>query len=261
MVADRQLILQSGGKNAALVHSSAEMDTAIKCVLMGALKSAGQLCTSTSRVFVHRTRLAEFNECLTQKINELPIGRTDLPLQKNERQPFLGPLYSQKAAEKFLRYQTMAHREAKLDLLWGKAVESEAGGYFVRPGVHLIEKFDKASGYQGNVLFCPDIAIYEYDVLDEAIDQINSTDAPYVVSYIGDPEIIHARKTQFLAPNLLINLPTTEVEHIPFPAGRFKTGNHRYNGAALALLLSFPSLIHSADSKPNSLSCWPWGDN
>jgi len=217
------------------------------------LKTAGQLCTSTSRVFIHRSLLKEFTDQLVHAINEIPVGATDIPAAKGARAPILGPLYSQKAVEKFLRYQTMAHRESKTDLVWGKALEQNFGGCFVRPGLHLMEKFDKSSGYQSNVLFCPDIAMYEYDVLDEAIEQINTTDAPFVVSFIGDPDILQARKKQFAAPNLLVNLPTTDAEMAGFPAGRHKSGNHRFNGAGLALLLSFPSLLKCAEADAEPL--------
>jgi acyl-CoA reductase-like NAD-dependent aldehyde dehydrogenase len=240
-VEGRQLILQSGGKNSVLVHSSADVKTAVKCVVTGAFKSSGQLCTSTSRVFVHKSLLKNFNQQLLETMSQVVVGVTD-QFENEKNTPSMGPLYSEKAVEKFLRYQTMAHREASESLLWGKTVAGVKNANLVSPGIHLMKAFDNTSGYQSNVLFCPDLAIYEYEVLDEAVKMINTTDAPFVVSYCGDPEIIKSRRHQFVAPNMLINLPTVEVESSPVVAGKFKSGHHRYGGVGLVHLLTYPNI-------------------
>ena len=167
----------------------------------------------------------------------------------------MGPVYSKKAVEKFLRFQTMAHREARQTLKWGKAIEND-GGYFVSPGVHHIDKFEPNSAYQGNVLFCPDIAIYDYEVLDQTIAKINNTDAPFVMSFVGDPAIINSRRHLFLAPNLQVNLPTVELEATMPLSGRLNCGDHRFGGAGLSLLLSYPQILTTGTAK--DLSDWPW---
>jgi acyl-CoA reductase-like NAD-dependent aldehyde dehydrogenase len=253
----RQLVLQSGGKNAAIIHSSADLDLAVKTVTFGALKTAGQRCSSTSRVFVYRSLADEFKERLKAAFNNIPIGRTDNPGVETDN-VFLGPLYSAKAVEKYLRFQTMANREAKDTLLWGKALESDNSGYFVTPSIHYLDQFDNGSAYQGNVLFSPNVAIYEYDVLDEAIDKINTTDAALSVSFIGDPHIITKRKHQFLAPNLLVNLPTVENEVTLPLAGRLQSGHHRFFGAAVALYLCYPQVLCQNQDLVEEIRQWPW---
>jgi len=252
-VKGRELIIQSGGKNSALVHSSADLEDAVRCVLLGALKATGQLCTATSRAFVHKSLMKDFSELISEKIRSLKIGPTD----KNASDVFMGPIYSKKAVEKFLRYQTMAHREAEHDLSWGKILNSAENNYVVAPGAHIMKKFDPQSPYQDNVLFCPDIAIYEYDVLDSAIEMINHTDAPFCVSFLGDQEIVEKRINQFVAPNIVVNLPTTEAESSPAVAGKFYSGHHRYNGAGLAMLLSYPRLIRSSADSNEKLTAYP----
>ena len=156
----RQVVLQSGGKNAVIVHASADLDLAVKCVTHGALKSAGQRCTSTSRVFVDMQKRDEFIERLVAAFKSIPVGRTDVDTSGDG--PFMGPLYSGKAVDKFLRFQTMANRESEKTLLWGRTVETEARGNFVTPSLHYLTRFDNQNPYQGNVLFSPDVAIYDY---------------------------------------------------------------------------------------------------
>ena len=151
----------------------------------------------------------------------------------------------------------MANREAET-LLWGRAVEDLAGGYFVTPSVHYVKHFDNATAYPGNVLFSPNIAIYDYDVLDTAIEQINTTDAAFAVSFVGDPEILKARRSLFLAPNLMCNMPTVEMQVTLPLAGRLQSGHHRYHGPGVALYLCFPQVLTQDTASEQLIRSWPW---
>ena len=254
----RQLILQSGGKNSLMVHSSADLDLAVKCAAWGAFRSAGQLCTSTSRVFVYRSLTKDFCDRLMAAVALAKIGPTDSK-DSTDRGPFMGPLYSEKAVEKFLRFQTMAHREAKDTLMWGKAVDAnKGGGYFVQPAIHLLDRVDPASAYQSNVLFSPDLAIYEYDQLDDAIEQSNATDAPFVLSFIGDGRALDDRRHLILAPNIILNAPTVEVDATWPVAGRLQSGHFRWNGLGLAALLTYPQVMHDGAMDHKVLARWLW---
>lgn len=253
----RQTVLQSGGKNAVLLHSSGDIETALKCTTYGALKSAGQLCTSTSRVFVHKSLTKTFEDRLFNLFQKIHIGPTD---QASDvvGDPFMGPLYSRKAVEKFLRYQTMAHREAEHSVQWGKSLETNSKGFFVRPGIHKMREFSVESAYQSNVLFCPDVAIYEYEALETAIDCINATSATMAVSFVGDPEVLKSRRALFHAPNLLCNLPTVEIEATLPLAGRLHSGGNRFHGPGIALYLCYPQVVQFDLKAQNLLSSWPW---
>ena len=255
----RQVVLQSGGKNAVIVDGTADLDLAIKCITYGALTSAGQRCTSTSRVFVHKSRSEELRQALVETFRKIPIGRTDLIDPKGETSgPFMGPLYSDKAVEKFLRFQTMAGRESDKTLLWGKALEGEGRGYFVTPGIHYLTKFDNSTAYQGNVLFSPDVAIYEFDHLGRAIEEINTTDASFAVSFVGDPEIFRKDRHLVLAPNLLLNIPTVETEATLPLAGRLQSGHHRFHGPGIALYLCYPQVLSQNTESTQMMREWPW---
>ena len=255
----RQVVLQSGGKNAVIVHETADLDLAVKCITYGALTSAGQRCTSTSRVFVQKSRSEDLRQALIETFRKIPIGRTDLLNTKVEAGgPFMGPLYSEKAVEKFLRFQTMAGRESDKTLLWGKALERESRGYFVTPSIHYLSKFDNSTAYQGNVLFSPDLAIYDFDNLETAIEEINTTDASFAVSFVGDPEIIRKDRHLVLAPNLLLNIPTVETDATLPLAGRLQSGHHRFHGPGIALYLCYPQVLSQNTESTQMIREWPW---
>lgn len=244
---DRQLMLQSGGKNSVIVHSSADLTLATQVVLDGVIRGAGQLCTSTSRVFVYRNMIDPFVEQLVAQLSSLRIGPPKFGVDAAEDVD-MGPLYSEKALDKFLRFQTMAHREAISTPIWGKVVEpNRLRGHFVAPGVHLFQEVDPRSAYQSNVLFCPDLAIYPYDTLDNAIQQTNATDAPFVVSFVGDRAAISDRRHHLRAPNIVINGPTTESDTSLPLGGRGQSGHHRFTGPGLGFSLTWPQALVERD--------------
>lgn len=254
---NRKLILQSGGKNSVIVHSSASIELAVKGVVLGAVKSAGQLCSSTSRVLVAKDCLVPFKDKLVRALQGLSIGPTDVS-HNGVSDPIMGPLYSEKSLEKFLRFQTMAQREAKETLIWGGVIEDRnLGGFFVRPGLHYLEKMDQKSAYQSNVLFSPDIALYVFDDLDEAIEASNTTESSLCVSFYGDKSVVEKRFHMFSTPNLLVNLPTVEIEaHLPL-APKHRCVQHNSQGVGVALDLCYPQVLVINSEQEKMIAKWP----
>lgn len=248
----RQLILQSGGKNSVIVDESAELSDAVRCSLLGVIKAAGQLNSSTSRIFVPKSRLQEFTDKMVHAVREMPIGPTD-----DEANPLMGPLYSQKAVGKFLRFQTMAKRESAETLVWGKAVDCGTDGYFVSPGLHLFAEFDPSSSYQSNVFMCPDMVVYPYEKMEDAVSWANSTSAPYVTSLMGDEEAFRPYLPSLQSPNVLMNLPTVGVDLLLPVAGRNLCGGHRLNGIGIAMLLTYPQARQGSADLRARLKLWP----
>ncbi len=248
----RVLLLQSGGKNAVIVDSEADIKQAVRCVMYGVIKNAGQLNTSTSRVYVPEGMLDAFKKEMIRAVRALRIGPTD-----GADDPHLGPLYAQKAVDKFLRYQTMAKREASDTWVWGKVFNTGTTGYFVSPGVHYFEDIDSSSSYQSNVLMCPDVAVYAYKNVEQAIQAANTTDAPLVNSLIGPVARVKPLVSQLRAPNVLLNLPTVGLDvNLPV-AGRKLCGDYRLNGLGIAFLLAYPQACQYSPRELSDFAAWP----
>lgn len=238
----RQLVLQSGGKNTVLVHSTADIEQAVAEICYGAFKSAGQLCSATSRVFVYRSLLGQFKEAMLARISSMTVGRTDL--FEEDQDPQMGPLYSRKAVEKFLRFQTMANREA--ESVWHYGAElalSQEGGFFVSPAVRYLSKVDKKSPYQRNILFSPDLAIYSYDILNHVIEDINQVEPSFSLAFFGDQSILEDRAHLFKSPNLLANKATVERDFcLPLACSALGGGLY-YSGLGMARYLIYPQAL------------------
>ena len=254
---ERRLILQSGGKNTTIIDKNTDLKMAVNSVFMGAFRSSGQLCSSTNRVAIHESLFNEFRTLVSKAIREMHIG----PTHTTDHNPFMGPLFSAKAVERFLRYQTMAAREAEDTISWGKAFEpkdpSAINGNFVRPGIHLMPKIVESS-YQKSVIVCPDIAVYKFTDIESAIvDIANQTDAPFAVSFFGEREVLNRHLALFEAPNILYNLPTTEVEACLPLAGKYASGFHRFHGPSIVHYLLNPVSVQSEEDVKDIIDHWP----
>src|SRR5690348_13220142 len=84
-------LLELGGKNAAIVLSSADLDAAAEGVMRSAFSLQNQKCSATSRVYVHRAVAAPFLERLLERTRAMRMG------DPSERDVFFGPVINARA--------------------------------------------------------------------------------------------------------------------------------------------------------------------
>ena len=70
----KRVVAEMGGKNAIIVDSDADPDQAVPAVINSAFGFAGQKCTATSRVIVHKAVYAELRDRLVAAVEALPVG-------------------------------------------------------------------------------------------------------------------------------------------------------------------------------------------
>src|SRR5204862_5861719 len=99
-------------KNPAIVLADADLEHALAQVIAGAMMSAGQKCTATSRAIVDRSIAGRFTEMLAERIGGLKVGD---PLAAETE---VGPLVDERAAER-VAGEVSAAREAGTELLVG----------------------------------------------------------------------------------------------------------------------------------------------
>ena len=148
-------ILELGGNNAIIVTPSANMDLAIPSILFGAVGTAGQRCTSTRRIIVHRNIQDELIRRLVKAYGGIRIG------DPTDGETLMGPLVNQQAVDDLL--------EARSKLL-------EEGGEIIYGGTQLV-----GDEYPGGLYVTPCIATAEnhYEIVQ------TETFAPilYIISY------------------------------------------------------------------------------
>jgi succinylglutamic semialdehyde dehydrogenase len=169
------LALELGGKNATIVWDDADINKAIYESLIGSFVTAGQRCSCTSRIILHKKIADRFIEKFYDTAKKLTIGHW-------KEDPFMGPLINADAVEKYLRFQEIAQREGAERLMRGKALDTGKTGYYVTPSICLVDKFKPESVYQKSEIFGPNVAIYQTDDFEEALKINESTGFGLVTS-------------------------------------------------------------------------------
>jgi len=210
-----------GGKNATVIWEDADMDKAVYESLVGAYMTAGQRCSCTSRIIVHPKIAEEFTEKFYQAAKKLSIGHWT-------ENTFMGPLITAASVEKYIRFQEIANRENCESLMRGKPLDLKNKGYYVTPSIHIVNKFDPNSVYQKSEIFGPNVAIYQTDNWDHAMEIVNSTGYGLVMALFTKNRELY-EDALFKARVGLLNWNRTTngaSSRLPF-GGMGKSGNDR----------------------------------
>jgi aldehyde dehydrogenase (NAD+) len=163
--ADRlgRTILELGGNNGILVTGDADLDLALRAVLFAAVGTAGQRCTTTRRLFLHKSIAAEMKAKLVKAYGSIRIG------DPAEGSTLMGPLIHAKAVEDYRHALQIAVQQGGRILCGGKALDRP--GFFVEPT--LVEAMPHMP-ITCEETFAPILYLFEFDTLDEAIEMHNA---------------------------------------------------------------------------------------
>src|ERR1700678_1773491 len=162
-------LLELGGNNAIIVDDTANMDLVVPGVVFGAVGTAGQRCTTTRRVLVHRSRATELERRLVAAYAQVRIGD---PLDADT---LMGPLIYAGAVKRYLEAIAAAQAEGGKLLCGGHVLQRP--GNFVEPA---IVRAPSTMPVVRTETFAPILYLIPYDNLDEAVALQN--DVPYGLS-------------------------------------------------------------------------------
>lgn len=163
----KRSILELGGNNAAIVCASADLSVALPAIVFAAAGTAGQRCTSTRRVLVHRSIYNDVVARIQAAYDKLVIGN---PLNDSVR---VGPLLSERSYEAM--QLALAQARAAGGKVWGGDrvnVASNDAGFYVRPA--LVEMPSQINPMLQET-FAPILYALPFDSLEEAIALNNAT--------------------------------------------------------------------------------------
>jgi aldehyde dehydrogenase (NAD+) len=152
-------LLELGGNNAIIVHEDANLDLAVRGIVFGAVGTAGQRCTSTRRLIVHKSIADELADRLVKAYAQVNIGN---PLEEGT---LMGPLVTADAMKKMESALSAAQKDGGQILVGGKPT-THASGNFVQP---TIVRMPKQTNIVKEETFAPLLYILEYETIDEAI--------------------------------------------------------------------------------------------
>ena len=217
----RLVSLELGGKNAMVVRADADLDLVVDGAVFGAFGTAGQRCTSTSRLLAHPMVAGELVERITARAQALRLGD---PLESDTD---VGPVITPDSAARIVAMVERAVSEGATIAAGGRArndVHGCDGGAFVEPTVLVGVKPDHHVAREE--VFGPVLAVVEVDDLDEAIAVVNDVEFGLSASiYTRDVNEALYAVEHIDAGIVYVNAPTIGAE-IPLPFGGTKhTGN------------------------------------
>ena len=216
-------LLELGGNNALIVDENANLELAVPAIVFGAVGTAGQRCTTTRRVLVHRSRAAELERHLVAAYSQVRIGD---PLDPST---LMGPLIDGAAVARYSAAIAAAQAEGGQLLCGGK--ELAGPGHFVQP---TIIRANADMAVVRRETFAPILYLISFDTLEEAIALQNSvsyglSSAIFTDSVQASERFLSAQGSDCGIAN--INLGTSGAEIGGAFGGEKDTGGGREAGS------------------------------
>jgi 1-pyrroline-5-carboxylate dehydrogenase len=162
----RPVLAEMGGKNAALVGASADLDAAAEGIAKAAFGFSGQKCSACSRAIVVDEVHDELVERLAAIASSYSVGDPADP------DVATGPVVNAQAAERFVRSVEEAQRDGSVA---AGGARGDDAGWFVEPTV--VSGLPLGHPLSRDELFLPFLTVVRVPDLDAALAEANAV--PY----------------------------------------------------------------------------------
>ncbi|MFV0437396.1 MAG: aldehyde dehydrogenase family protein [Desulfopila sp.] len=210
--------LELGGKNGLVVCDDADLDNAVKWVLLSAFSNAGQRCAAGSRIIIFERIYERFTRMLVEETNKLRLGPKD--------EDDFGPVINGRQLANMLACIDRARGKGARILCGGERLTDpgHADGLYMAPT--LIENVAADDEISTTELFGPIACLYRVADFAEALRLTN--DSPYgLTACIHTRSIDRAMEFSYKVQTgvAVINAGTYGSEpHMPF-GGMKQSGN------------------------------------
>ena len=218
-------ILELGGNNAVLVTEGADLNMVIPAVLFGAVGTAGQRCTSTRRLLLHKPIAAEVIERLVNAYKQVRIGD---PLKE---ETLMGPMVNRAGVNDMMAALKIIHEQGGEVLYGGSELPQYPSDCYVEP---TIVRARNEMPIVQDETFAPILYVIEGDTVDDLIRMQN--DVPQgLSSSMFTRDLLYAE--QFLSHEgsdcgiANINIGTSGAEIGGAFGGEKETGGGREAGS------------------------------
>ncbi|MDQ6598861.1 aldehyde dehydrogenase family protein [Bacillus salipaludis] len=220
--------LEMGGKNPVIIAGDADLDLAVEGTISGGLRSTGQKCTATSRVFVQADVYDSFKEKLLERVKEITIGNG------MESSTWMGPCTSENQLNTVLSYIEKGKGEGATLLYGGERYTANGAedGFYVYPTI-----FDDVTNEMviaQEEIFGPVLALIKVNTIEEALTLANDVEFGLSASiYTKDIGTMMSFINEMDAGLVRINSETAGVElQAPFGGMKQSSSHSREQGQA-----------------------------
>jgi alpha-ketoglutaric semialdehyde dehydrogenase len=233
-----KLSLELGGKNPLIVCDDADLDCAVKWVLLSAFSNAGQRCAAASRIIIFDSIYDDFKNLLIEKTKQLSVGTSD-----NDD---LGPVINQRQLDNMLNAVERSKEMGAEILIGGQQLKGKKyeAGYFIAPTI--LENISPEDSISNSELFGPITCLYRVENFDDAIKSANNSDYGLTACIHTNN---HNRANTFVekikSGTAVINAGTYGSEpHMPFGGLKNSGNGTREPGSESLEIYSNLKLVH-----------------
>lgn len=227
--------LELGGKNPLIINKDANLDKAIPTSIVSSYGTAGQRCTSTGNIIIHKDVYDEFKKRFLEAARKIKIGNS-----LTDSSVFHGPLIAQRYLKSFLEHLEWGKKDGAQLLLGSGQITSKNpyphfsgnpdDGWYVSPT--LWEGVTPKMRLFQEEIFGPTVNLCKADSFEQALEWANAH--AYGLSsavFTEDPHVMLAFKEGIQAGMSSINNSTTGAEaHLPFGGIRASGNGTRESG-------------------------------
>jgi succinate-semialdehyde dehydrogenase/glutarate-semialdehyde dehydrogenase len=208
----KRLSLELGGSDPVIVCADADVDAAVKAVIIGRYWNAGQACLGCKRVFVHDSVYDAFVSQLVERVGRYEPGDGTVKAEKPKLR--MGPIHSRTGRDELLE-QIEDGVASGGELLIGGATGSADRGWFLEPAVVAEPAAD--SRLMSEEVFGPVLPVLRFTDFDDAIARANAT--PYGLGssiWTHDARLIHRAAHEIDAGMTWVNQIHYGYDELPF---------------------------------------------
>jgi acyl-CoA reductase-like NAD-dependent aldehyde dehydrogenase len=221
----KRLLLELGGKGAALVLDDADIATAVAALASVWGFHSGQICTAPTRAIVHRSRYDELVSALAATAPRLVVG------DPTSADTVVGPVISATQRDRIESYVEAGARQGATVLVDGRRPAHLDTGYYVGPTL-LVDCTPDMSPVREEI-FGPVIVALAFDDDDEGVAMANSSEfGLYDYVFSADTERAYRTARRLRSGNVGINTAQRNP-HTPF--GGFKMSGIGRDGGEFGL--------------------------
>jgi aldehyde dehydrogenase (NAD+) len=217
-------ILELGGNNGIIVTEDADLKLATRAIVFGAVGTAGQRCTTTRRIIMHRSIAADLTTRLVNAYGQVAIGN---PLDEGV---LMGPLVNERAVDDMFAALGIIQQQGG-EVLYGGHRLPDLGPCYVEP---TIVKMKQQFPIVCEETFAPILYLMEYDSLEEAIEMHNAvpqglSSAMFTTNLLSAEQFLSASGSDCGLAN--VNVGTSGAEIGLAFGGEKETGGGRESGS------------------------------
>jgi succinate-semialdehyde dehydrogenase/glutarate-semialdehyde dehydrogenase len=208
----KRLSLELGGSDPVIVCEDADVDAAVKAVIIGRYWNAGQACLGCKRVFVHDSVYDDFVNALVDRVKRYEPGDGTVKAEKPRLR--MGPIHT-KAGRDELVEQIEDGVAKGGEVLTGGGTGGHDKGWFLEPAV--VANPGEDSRLMTEEVFGPVLPVFRYSDFDDAIRRANDT--PYGLGssiWTHDVRKIHRAAQEIDAGMTWVNQIHYGYDELPF---------------------------------------------